>query len=277
MNPETFIIGRHFEDEDDLSRGFDTELKPLDQQSPEMVESVVSDIVENTEHKLMTRLLIITSERKRTRTTSEIIKEKIKERKPDFSVVIRPDSRFDELDHGEPLLPEGYVKSKRIEYLKLAWEAFWTETFDQEGNYLNYNYKFGDPIESGGTVKYKGLENNFSKYGESYKELCLRYYKGVLDFLKNYERYDDKNINVVLIAHSATTAIINKIYEVLGSGKDFKPGELMSVCWKMYLEEQKISGGYKNILGGYKIIDLSSIDLSRATTTLEDEIKYLEK
>ncbi len=278
---QAFFVGRHFEDVNDLTDGLDTKLKPLSEQPKEMVESVINEILANTLEKGLSRVLIVSSNKVRALETSEIVKDGLAEKDPTIKTKIISDSRFAELDHGIPILPDGYVREARIDYLKDAWNVFWSETFSPDGNYKNCNYRFGDPLVVDGMPTYPELEGKFSEFGESYKQLCLRYYDGVLEFLKNIDRLGGKEMNVVLIAHSATVAIINKMFEVARDGRiyseDFKVGDLMKICWQYYQEELKNGTGAPNIAGQYKIVSLRGVDISSATGVLEREVKYLNE
>ncbi len=278
---QSFFVGRHFEDINDLTDGLDTKLKPLSEQPKEMVDRVVNEIFTNTLEKGLSRVLIVSSNKTRALETSEIIKDGLVEKDPSIKTRIVSDSRFAELDHGKPILPEGYVREARIDYLKDAWNSFWSETFDEDGNYKNYDYKFGDPLEVDGKPKYPMLVGRFSEFGESYRQLCLRYYEGVLEFLKNIDRIGDTELNIVLVAHSSTVAIINKMFEVARDGRifaeDFKVGDLMKICWQYYQEELKKGTAEPNIAGQYKTISLKGLDIPRVASILEQEVDYLNE
>lgn len=276
----TFFVGRHLEDENDLTEGFDTRLKPLSEQSPEMVKTIVNEIIKNTLGKHLDKILIVSSDRKRAVETSQIIKKEIVSLDANIKSRIITDPRFAELHHGEPILPEGYVKEKRIEYLKDAWSAFWQETFDEEGNYRNYNYQFGDPIITDGEAKYPQLVGKFSEFGESYKDMCLRYYEGILEFLENMRRIEEAKLNLVLISHSAAVAIINKMLEVARDGKifedTFKTGDLMKICWQYYQKELERGEVDLNIPGQFKIISLGDINVVAVINILAKEVEFLK-
>jgi broad specificity phosphatase PhoE len=278
---QSFFVGRHFEDINDLTDGLDTKLKPLSEQPKEMVDRVVNEIFTNTLEKGLSRVLIVSSDKTRALETSEIIKDGLAEKDPSIKTRIVSDSRFAELDHGKPILPEGYVREARIDYLKDAWNSFWSETFDEDGNYKNYDYKFGDPLEVDGKPKYPMLVGRFLEFGESYRQLCLRYYEGVLEFLKNIDRIGDTELNIVLVAHSSTVAIINKMFEVARDGRifseDFKVGDLMKICWQYYQEELKKGTAEPNIAGQYKTISLKGLDIPRVASILEQEVDYLNE
>ncbi len=275
-----YFVGRHFEDKADLSKGLDTELKPLDEQSPEMVRKVVSNIIENTREKGLSKIVIVTSSRKRSRSTAEMIRDDIHDTDSGLRVGIVADAHFDELYHGEPVLPQNLLPQKRIQFLDAAWKVFWRETFTENGEYRNPDYHFGDPVVHSGTVLHPELTGHFKQTGESYKDLSLRYYEGILGFLERIERDESKEINLVLIAHSATMAILSNMYSVLTRGdvfrEGYKPGDFMKLCWDEYRREVAEGRAFPNAPGIHTTISINSMDVPKAVTFLREEIAFLK-
>ncbi|MDO8609269.1 MAG: histidine phosphatase family protein [bacterium] len=249
QNPQGIInsvlIGRHFDDVDDLTNGLDTSLKILSTESQEILDFDAREIIENNKTKGIKKVLIISSPKQRAESTSRLIKQKIKDIQGDTQVQIRIDSRFSELYHGKIILPENYKPGRRIDFLQEAWKIFWAETFTEEGDYNNFSYQFGDPINIGdGQFKYPKIVGNFLSYGENYKDLSVRYYEAILEHFNNKQRIKKAGINVVVIAHSATLSILT---ELQGIANDFlletmklDTGDLMKTCWKRYLDRIKV-------------------------------------
>ena len=212
----SILIGRHLEDVDDLTEGLDTELKALSPEGHEIINSNAESIIQNTLAKKMTKVILVSSPRKRSYSTSFYLKDVIKEKTHGvFSVLITKDDRFTEISHGEIILPDNYVPGKRIDFLKDAWKIFWSETFTEDGNYNNPNYRFGDPVKlADGGFKHGEIKAGFKTYGESYRELCERYYNAIVEYLENKNRVESKGFNVVLIAHSATLGILTELVDV---------------------------------------------------------------
>lgn len=244
---KSILIGRHFEDVDDLRNGLDTDLKPLSEESIKIIGLNADSVIENTLFKGLEKVIIISSPRKRSRLTADLLKSAIKERREDFLVKVKEDDRFTELAHGEIILPEDYTPGRRVEFLKHAWRIFWKETFTSDSDYNNPNYKFGDSLkDSDGNSKYPEIEESFASIGESYRELSERYYQAIVEYLENRGSVESRGFNVVLIAHSATLGILTELKSVsedLAIGKiEIKTGDLMKTCWKSYLN--RIKGGY---------------------------------
>jgi len=74
---KSFVVGRHFEDVNDLENGMDTTLKPLEEQSSETkdnINTLVLKVVENAKNKDKENILLIHSPRKRAFQSAEVIK-----------------------------------------------------------------------------------------------------------------------------------------------------------------------------------------------------------
>jgi broad specificity phosphatase PhoE len=279
-DPENeMIVGRHFEDVDDLTYNLDAPLKPLEEESIKMVDSNAQEIIQNTEAKKSHKILMISSSRKRAMLTSKMFKECIQKKRPDFSVHIQPDNHFAELYQGKIILPENYHKGDRLNALVDAWRVFWTETFTNEGEYNNPNYRFGDPLYlKDDLVKYPELVNHFSSHGESYRELCLRYYQGLLNHFENRKRLKDANINVILIAHGALIGILSGLEGALNDIKNdtcvMKTGDLMKICWQKYQYQREHQEKQHTPSGGLKSFSLEGVD-DNIVNLLRKEINFL--
>lgn len=275
---ESVLIGRHFEDIDDLTNGLDTRLN-ITPELKKILDLDAQEIIKNTEIKGLKRVLIISSPRQRAKSTSELIKQEIKNIKKDISVHIKIDNRFSELFHGEIVLPMDYTPGRRIDFLKEAWSAFWSETFTNDGSYKNISYHFGDPLDIGnGQFKYPEIVNKFSSYGESYQDFSIRYYEAILEYLKNKQRVKDSGINIVLIAHSATVSILTELQsiseDVANGTLKMNKGDLMSVCWKRYLSHMNKENSNLNF-GMIKPLYVEEIN-SRIIDVLEEEITFMK-
>ena len=273
------VVGRHFEDVDDVTYNLDAPLKPLDKTSIKLLELNVQEIIRNTEAKKFHKILIISSPKKRAIQTSEIIKEFIQKAKHNFSVHIRRDNHFAELFQGKLVLPKNYQKGDKVKALTDAWSIFWKESFTETGDYNNPNYHFGDPILRDNVAKYPELINHFSSYGESYREQCLRYYQGVLSYFDNKKRLENANINIVLIGHGATIGILSGLLGVLNDiengTRSIKVGDLMKVSRQKYLYQRRHKQYLHTPLGGLKLLSLNNLS-DKSVALLKAEINYLK-
>ncbi len=265
LEMDKVLVGRHFEDVDDLTGGMDTDLKEVDEKSLEIISANAQMVIDDTHAKGMDKVLIISSPRKRAYSTASLLKETVEEKDEDLKVAVRKDDRFTELSHGEIVLPPDYVPGRRIGFLKSAWKVFWAETFNENGDYNNPNYRFGDPValETGG-YKHPELRESFTSYGESYRELSQRYYDAILDYLEHRSGVKSRGINVVLLAHSATLAILGELSCVAREMSQgyimVKKGDLMKTCWKNYLDRMKRDDYVEADFGGMKAFSLEDID-----------------
>ena len=278
VSSESVLIGRHFEDIDDLSNGLDTSLNLLTPESKKVLDLDTKEIIKNCDTNGLKRILIISSPKQRARSTSELIKQEIRSLRDDLRVRIKIDNRFAELDHGEIVLPKDYKPRRRIDFLKDAWSTFWSETFTDDGEYKNLSYCFGDPIDLGnGQFKYPEINGKFLSYGENYRDFSLRYYEAILEYLKNKHRMKDAGMNMVLIAHSATLSILTELLEIssdISNGTTkINTGDLMKTCWKRYLD--RISKNNLDLhFGMIKPFYIGEIN-SEIVNLLEKEIKFM--
>ncbi len=273
---ERVLVSRHLEDKNNLKDGLDTSLK--EEQSEESLKALsdfVREIIESAREKNKKNILLIHSPRKRAEETGRIISSKIK-KESEFRVRMVKDGRFAELDHGKVILPESYTPGSRLEFLSQAWKIFWDETFDKESFSFKNNYHFGDPVlMENGKYKYPELKSSFAEPGESYLELTIRYYEGILEFLKNKDRIDNSKSEFVLVAHSATLSILKQLYSVI-SRNNFKEGELLEACWKEYNLSLKRPDYKKSTFGDFSTFDISNLDIEKTIKILEKELKVLK-
>ena len=278
-NIENIIVGRHFEDKDDLRVGLDTELKNIEHKNDgemENIQDLSSEIMNNTVLKDKSNILLIHSPRKRAFQTSEIIKRNIKE-KSGLNVRLLSDERFAELNHGEIILPEDYEPGKRVEFLSDSWKIFWEETFDDKSFEFKNDYHFGDPVLlQNGNYKYPELKDKFKTIGESYLELTIRYYEALIDFFEKKNRINESKTEFVLIAHSATLSILKQLNRVFKKGR-FEIGKLMELCWREYHLSKKEVDYKKSTFGDFSIFDLSDLDGEKISEIFKEEVEFLRK
>lgn len=274
------IVGRHFEDIDDLTFNRDSPLKPLDEASFELLDSNVREIISNTEAKGLHRILIISSPKIRATQTAGMIKEGIQILQPRMLVHIRPDERFAELYQGELILPPDYRVGDRVSTLPDAWVAFWKETFTEEGEYNNPNYRFGDPVcLDAGIARYPEIVDHFSAYGECYREMCLRYYQALVDYFESSGRVKDAGINVVLMGHGATVGILSGLEGVIRhldvEGYSVSTGGLMKACRQEYIQQRVRGETQSSRFGGLRAFSLNSVDAG-VVNLLKEEVEFLK-
>ncbi len=274
------IVGRHFEDTDDLTFNRDSPLKPLDEASFELLDSNVREIIRNTEVKGSHKILIVSSPKIRATQSAEMIKEGIQILRPSMLVYVKPDERFAELYQGELILPPDYHVGDRVSTLPDAWVAFWKETFTEEGEYNNPNYRFGDPVRlDAGVTKYPEIVGHFSAYGESYREMCLRYYQALVEYFENSKRVKDAGINVVLMGHGATIGILSGLETVLHHVNDDEyavpTGSLMKVCRQEYIQQRERKETQSSRFGGLRSFSLNGVN-DDVVNLLKEEVEFLK-
>lgn len=277
---DAVIVGRHFEDVDDLTFNRDSPLKPLDEESFKLLDSNVREIIRNTEAKGSHKILIVSSPKIRAMQTAEMVKEGIQILQPSMLVHIKPDERFAELYQGELILPPDYHVGDRVSTLLDAWVAFWKETFTEEGEYNNPNYRFGDPVRLDADVtRYPEIVGHFSAYGECYREMCLRYYQALVEYFENSKRVKDSGINVVLMGHGATMGILSGLEGVMrhinDGDYDMPTGGLMKACRQEYIQQRARKETQSSRFGGLRAFSLSGVD-DGVVNLLRDEVEFLK-
>ncbi len=273
---ETLLAFRHMEDVDDIADGLDTELKPLTPESESALRKNAEAIISHAKLQGADKVMLVSSPRKRALDTSTHIQEFITSLDRDIQARVKEDERFAELNHGTFVLPENYVPGRRVEHLRLAWKVFWEQTFTSDGEYNNPNYKFGSPTGEGDSVDVE-LGKSFETPGESYRELTLRYYQGILEYLENNHKVRSAGFDVVLVAHSATLSILRELADIgtRFSQGDLKiqAGDLMKLCWKQYLSRSEEAHS-NPAFGSSEVIELSEISES-VTGILRKEIVFM--
>jgi len=269
-----FPITRHLEDQpikkikNNNIINLDTSLKIESEQN----EKNINIIVDNVENLILkyNKVLLIVSGKKRTFETAELVKSKLKDEDKD-KVDIRILSDFSEINQGVSIFPTNYKNGDKIKHLSEAWKELWNETFKgidfkniqntdiDKINFKNPYYKMGEKTEN----------NKFEMYiktGESYIDLNLRVYKGLLKLLKylymGFELDDNDKTGICLITHSAVVSIIKSLNKI---GNDYIvnniPFEnLLLDSWKMYINELKIRKPGSTNFGQLEYLDLSFLD-----------------
>lgn len=274
-------VVRHLEEVGDLRDPEDQPLKRLEAKDTELTRRNAQEIIQNTETQGLHKIMIVSSPTTRACETAEEFRKAINEIAPNLPAGIRRDGRFAEPDQGDLILPSDYKVGDRVEALPSAWAAFWAETFTGsiEG-YKNANYRFGDPVGFGeGQVKYPELANCFSRFGESYREVCLRSFDGIREYFENNEKVKAAGINVVLVGHTAIVGILTGLEMVLEHIQDgsyvLVTGDLMRasrlefVRLRMTNKIPQITFGEMRSFSA-KGVDEAMLDLLRA------EIKFLK-
>jgi hypothetical protein len=73
----------------------------------------------------------------------------------------------------------------------------------------NFDYHFGDPIQTSEGFTYPDFANFFVNYGESYKEQSIRPYESVIDLYEKKENLE--RVNLVVITHGGPLVVFNEL------------------------------------------------------------------
>lgn len=234
-------IAKHLEDKDNLHEGRDAELVPGQEHLAEnMAEAIYQHAIE---HEFEVLVFCI-STKKRAQQTAELVEEKLSQKEHKFRIISTTENDLREIDQGTFVLPPDYKEGDEFAGLKMAGKIFSAETFNVEDSTQdNLNYHYGDPLlQTDGTYKYPELAEHFSSYGESYKEVMLRFYKQVIKLSENMDRFGDK-VMPVIFTHGQPHQIFSNLSEVAEKiekeGVTFEAGQLPRLCWDLYREKKK--------------------------------------
>lgn len=91
--------------------------------------------------------------------------------------------------------------------------------------------------------KYPELEKYFTSYGESYRDVLLRFYNQVIRLSEKIVKLDKKGVGVAIFTHGQPHQIFTDLSIIAEKikRKDFvlKKGDLPRTCWNLYCERRK--------------------------------------
>lgn len=269
-------VVRHFDEEDLITlNGRDGEILPgQEEKAKEAAKVIYFEMVKNNQKSVF----FITSAKKRTIQTADLITEELLKIDDTIKVNQSIEKDLEAVREGEYILPDGYKPGDYFIGLELASKAFSVEVYQSMGNLNinNYLYRYGDPVLlKDGTYKYPELCKYFKKPGENYKELLLRIYKMVVVTHKKLDKFQ-KSIKVVVLTHGQPAQIFKDLNAIGDKMKnehlDFKKGELPDLCWAEY-NKRDIS---TRVTGQTDLISIDNLSNPELISKLEEEIDYLE-
>lgn len=267
-------IIKHLEDIDDLLQNRDAGLLP---EQEHLAEALADEIYEHAISNNFKILLFCVSPKKRSIETAGLVRSKLSEKPVKLKIISEIDDNLREINQGKFILPEDYNPGDSFIGLKIAGKIFSAETFNIENpSNDNLNYHFGDPLlQIDGTFKYPELTRYFSEYGESYKDVLLRFYSQIVKLSENIERFKDK-VEPVIFTHGQPHQIFTNLAEVAEKvyNDDFslKTGTLPRVCWDLYQARRKGVIPFGQII----FISIEHVCRPEMIEILNREIAYLK-
>jgi len=210
--------------------------------------------------------------------TAELVKNYLVDKPIKLKIVSEVDNNLREIDQGKFILPEDYKPGDSFAGLKIAGKIFSSETFNPDDSYKdNLDYHFGDPLlQSDGTYKYPELAQYFSEYGESYRDVLIRFYSQIVKLSENLERFKDK-VAPVVFTHGQPHQIFTNLSEVADmmhdEGFTFETGTLPRVCWDLYQKKRKGVVPFGEII----FISIEHVCRPEMIQKLKEEIAYLRE
>ena len=269
-------IVRHFDEIDDLSDGIrDQELLPNQKEKARNIAEVISAELEKDSQEAV---FFVTSTRKRTIQTADLIIEALKNINPDIKTFKTEEEDLSAIREGEFILPEGYSPGDYFIGLEVAADAFSNEVHAEERGLEkdNYLYRHGDPLlQEDGSYKYPELLEYFKSSGENYKEVLLRIYRLIIKTHKKSHKLT-KNTKVALLTHGQPAQIfkdLNAVAVKIKSGLvTVEAGQLASLCWKEYQNRDES----ERVPGQTDVVTIEYLQDEDLIQVLQSEVDYLE-
>jgi len=268
----SIAIVRHLEDVNNLIEGRDNGLVPgQEAEAQAMTESVIKQSVAEGH----SRILFIASPAKRTRETTDLMIEQIREQYGDqFKTNVLCDRRIRDLDEGKFVLPPGYQPGEHYQPLATARDIFFEESF---GDHPNPLYRYGDPVQlPEGGYKYPELAEHFMEPGESQVDLAVRLYSAVLDMADEVDTLK-KHAKLVVVSHGTAKSVFWALEDVerdVADGFTFDTGSLMQLCWERYNTKcVKGATGFGNV----GTMSLNGLYDQKFIDALQAEVNYLQR
>lgn len=267
-------IVKHLEDADDLQQGRDAEIV---QGQEHLAETMAESIYQHALANGLRAVIFCVSPKKRAAQTARLVQVALSRKAKAPRVVVETDSNLREIDQGTFVLPENYKPGDEYEGLKVAWRIFTSETFNADPSKDNLDYHFGDPVQhADGSYEHPELARHFTGYGESYREILLRFYVQVLKLAENADRFGDRT-GVVVFTHGQPHWIFSNLSEVadqvVNGNLVVAEGSLPRICWDLYNSRPRRQIPF----GELAFVSSEHIANPQIMTLLKREISHLEK
>lgn len=266
---------RHIEEveEQEMNRDGDIDVKEIDLLINYYVPAILKDI-ESGEYN---RMVVIGSDKLRSRKTTDILKDEISKH---VSVPIEQevDPRTSAEIHGE------YKKGVDITnpLIKKAKLIFLQEAFEKG----NIWYRYGSVANDSSEEAYPELAEIFVSPGENQAELNIRMYKFILDLIQKVQE-DPKTLYVLCTHHIVMSTLLSLLYIIDKSSS--RVSLFYHPLGEMYKHENKATeemlGGWENFYNFYKtrnyIFDVDVSKLEQIQGVIQSELdiflaKYMQ-
>jgi broad specificity phosphatase PhoE len=230
-------VVKHLEDIDDLTIGRDT---GICQGQKHLARKLADEIYKYSLENEYKKLIFTISSKKRAMETAELVKDILLKKKSQIKIIFTIDENLREIDQEYFVLPNNYEAGDYFNGLKIAGKIFSEETFSEEDN---LTYQFGDFSTKDAKNKYLELKQYFRSYGESYKDVLLRFYNQVMKFSESIRDFDEKGVGVVIFTHGQPHQIFTDLSlvanKIKNNGYILRKGDLPRTYWNLYKARKK--------------------------------------
>ncbi|OGI76820.1 hypothetical protein A3C57_00335 [Candidatus Nomurabacteria bacterium RIFCSPHIGHO2_02_FULL_33_12] len=266
---------RHLDEVDDLEKyGRDG---VLIHGQEDRAEEIAGQLYKELKEYNKKAVLFVTSPRIRAKQSTQMVIDALLKKDSTLRCLSVQENDLREIDQGKFVLPTDYVKGEQYEGLYIADKIFLKETHasDYGEKNDNYDYRYGDPVLlANGQYKYPDLNQFFTKYGESYRDVLLRLYSLVIKTSEKVNKLG-KNTELVIVTHGQPTQIFRDLKKIASYIKnkliEYKEGELPKLCWELY---KKLDDS-KKVTGSLDIISIEELTDPYLVKVLKNEISFL--
>ncbi len=266
---------RHLEEapENEINRDGDIDAKEIGLLRNYYVPEIIKDIESGKYNKIV----IIESDKLRSKRTAEILTEEVSKH---TNIPIEQEENSDASAEVHGKYKKGVDTNNPI--IKKAKFAFLKEAFDKG----NIWYRHGSVVSGLDNETYPEFEQIFESSGENQIELNIRMYRFILELIKKIEE-NQKTLYILSTHHIVMSTILSMIYMADQDGglKSF----FYNPFGKMYKNEREVTeemiGGWEKFYEFYKLrnyvfdVDLSKLKSMESAIQSELDIflaKYMQ-
>jgi len=262
---ETFKLLRHLEEKkgDEINR--DDEIDP--EEISLLKNYYIPEIKKDIESKKYNKIVIISSDKKRSKKTSEILNNELR-KETRIPIIQEEDPKISAEKHGKYKAE----MNKNNPIIQKARKIFYHESFENN----NIWYRFGD-VSDGKENVYGEFSEVFDSPGENQIELNIRMYKFILNLIERIER-NPETLYIISTHYILISTILSIIH--IGEQKRGLVELFYHPFGEMYKDEnlatRNMIGGWENFYNFYKtknyVFDIDLSKLNKMRNIIQNEL-----